>query len=73
MTNYPSMAELKRAYLGCAGKTYVLLDSAKVGASGLLRFGSLSDADAVVMDADPTGAVAVDVVELDCELVLAEG
>lgn len=73
MTNYPSMAELKRAYLGCAGKTYVLLDSAKVGASGLLRFGSLTEVDVVVMDADPTGVVAAEAAELGCGLVLAEG
>jgi DeoR/GlpR family transcriptional regulator of sugar metabolism len=73
MTNYPAMAELKRAFLDCAGKTYVLLDSAKVGASGLLRFGSLADADAVVMDSDPTGAVGADVADIDCELVLAKG
>lgn len=51
----------------------MLLDSAKVGASGLLRFGSLADADAVVMDSDPTGAVGTDVAEIDCELVLAKG
>lgn len=71
MTNNQEMAELKRAFLACADTTYVLMDSSKVGARGLMWFGTLGDADAVVMDADPDGAVLADLEELSCQLLLA--
>ena len=57
MTNNQDMAELKRAFLACAERTYVLLDSSKVGAPGLLWFGTLADVEALITDADPGDAV----------------
>ena len=48
----------------------ILVDS---GTTALEFVRSLADADAVVMDSDPTGAVGADVAEIDCELVLAKG
>ena len=69
MTNNQDMAELKRAFLGCAEHAYVLMDQSKVGAPGLLWFGTLADAEAVVMDADPAGAVAQDAAELGCRVL----
>lgn len=69
MTNYQAMAELKAAFLASAERTFVLMDATKVGASGLMWFGTLSGVDAVVMDDDPTGAVAQDAAEAGCELI----
>ena len=69
MTNNQDMAELKRAFLACAARTFVLMDQSKVGAPGLLWFGTLADAEAVVMDADPTGAVSADAEELGCRVL----
>ena len=54
MTNNQEMAELKRAFLGCAGETYVLMDSSKIDAPGLLWFGTLAGVEAVVMERPPT-------------------
>lgn len=71
MTNYEQMAEVKRAFMRCAEKTYVLMDATKVGASGLMWFGAPDSVDAIVMDDDPDGVVAAEVEELPCELVLA--
>ena len=58
MTGYEGMAELKRAFLACAGMTCVLMDASKVGAHGLFFFGDVGDADVIVMEKDPEGAVA---------------
>ncbi len=69
MTNNQEMAELKRAFLSCAEKTYVLMDATKVGARGLMWFGTLASVDAVVMDADPDGLVAADLEGLACRLI----
>ncbi len=71
MTNYQAMAELKRAFLSCADRTVVLLDSSKVGGRGLMRFGSLRDADAVVCEADPEGVLGREADESGCRLLLA--
>ena len=69
MTNNQDMAELKRAFLACAARTYVLLDSSKVGAPGLLWFGTLSDVEALITDADPGEAVCADGEELGCRII----
>ncbi len=71
MTGYQSMAELKRAFLSCAKETYVLMDHTKVGASGLMLFGTLADADVVVVDEDPDGIVAADAEKAGVQLVVA--
>ena len=70
MTNSQEMAELKRAFLSCADKTYALMDSSKVGARSLMRFGAISEADCVIMDEDPQGVVTQDAEELGCQLIL---
>ena len=69
MTNNQDMAELKRAYLTCADRTFVLMDQSKVGAPGLLWFGTLSGVEAVVMDEDPDGLVAEDAAEQGCRVL----
>ena len=69
MTNNQDMAELKRAYLGCATRTFVLMDQSKVGAAGLLWFGTLERVEAVIMDADPEGVVGADAAELGCRVI----
>ena len=71
MTNYQAMAELKQAFLSCAETTVALLDYAKVGASGLMRFGSLEDVDTVVADSDPEGLLAAEAADCDARLVIA--
>ncbi|MDD3485195.1 MAG: DeoR/GlpR family DNA-binding transcription regulator [Atopobiaceae bacterium] len=71
MTNFAAMAELKAKFLECASHAYVLMDASKVGAPGLLRFGGLDVVEAVVMDADPDGAVAADLDGTRTKLVLA--
>lgn len=70
MTGYEGMAQLKRAFLDCAGQTYVLMDSSKVGGHGLFRFGDVGDADAIIMEADPDGVVASAVAETGTQLLL---
>ena len=69
MTNNQDMAELKRAYLTCADRTFVLMDQSKVGAPGLLWFGTLGGVEAVVMDEDPDGLVAEDAAEQGCRVL----
>lgn len=71
MTNTQEMAEFKRASLGCAKETYVLLDASKVDAPGLLWFGTLEGVGAIIVDADPTGAVTADANETGCRLIVA--
>ena len=73
MTNNQDMAELKRAFLSCAARTYVLMDQSKVGAPGLLWFGTLAEVEAVIMDADPEGLVGSDASELGCHVICGMG
>lgn len=70
LTNNQAMAELKRAFLSCAEKTYILMDASKVGARGLMWFGTLAECDAVVMDVDPEGRIAAELEEMSTELLL---
>lgn len=69
MTNNQDMAELKRAFLACAERTFVLMDASKVSAPGLLWFGTLASTEAVIMDADPGDLVAADAAELGCRVI----
>ena len=69
MTNNQDMAELKRAFLTCAERTFLLMDASKVSAPGLLWFGTLASAEAVIMDADPGDLVAADAAELGCRVI----
>lgn len=57
MTNYEQMAEVKTAFVHAARTRYVLADAQKVGASGLIRFASLTDFEAIVVDRDPDGQI----------------
>jgi len=71
MTNYLEMGEMKRLALHCAPRTCVLFDASKVNASCLVRFGSLDEVDAVVMDHDPDGAIAAELGDEQGKLMLA--
>jgi len=71
MTNYEGMAELKRAFLSCAGATYVLMDSSKINAPGLYYFGDVSDVDGIFMKSDPHGVMTACVKDTSTQLVLA--
>lgn len=72
MTNNQEMAQLKAAFLECSVHTCVIMDSSKVGKSGLLRFGGLSDAETVIVDADPDGTVAAELEGSSSRLVTAQ-
>lgn len=58
MTDFPQMAELKHAMIEAAGRRIALLDATKVNARGTYQFAELHEVDALVVDADPDGAVA---------------
>ena len=46
------------------------MDASKVGARGLMWFGTLAECDAVVMDVDPEGRIAAELEEMSTELLL---
>ncbi|WP_068539807.1 DeoR/GlpR family DNA-binding transcription regulator [Olegusella massiliensis] len=71
MTNNQAMAALKEAFCHCADKTYILMDSSKLGATGLLRFGDVSDVDAIVTEADPAGLIAAAAENGGAQLIVA--
>jgi len=50
-------AAVKRAMLQRSAKRHLLIDAQKYGAKGLVRAGTLSDLDSVVVDAAPIGAL----------------
>lgn len=58
MTDYPQMAQLKQAIIGAAARTVVLMDSSKANSDCMICFAAVSDADAIIMDADPHGFVS---------------
>lgn len=64
MTDYPQMAQLKRAFIDAAASSCALMDGSKAAADGLMRFAGLDDVSAVVMDEDPQGIVAAAIGEL---------
>lgn len=57
MTDFSQMAEIKQAMLGAADRRMALMDASKINARGTYRFAGLPDIDALVIDADPTGAL----------------
>lgn len=63
MTNHESMAQLKHELLQVARHTSVLMDASKVGARGLICFGTLQNVETIVMDNDPEGYVAAALAE----------
>lgn len=71
MTNFAQMAEVKQAMMHACESCTVLLDSSKVGGSGLVRFADVDEADVLVSDADPEGALAAALDGTGCELVIA--
>ena len=64
MTNNERMAAVKAACMRAARTTIGLMDSSKVGASGLIRFAGLEELDALVMDSDPEGGAAAAIAAL---------
>lgn len=71
MTNNQAMAELKQSFCHCADKTYILMDSSKIGAAGLLRFGNVDDVDAIVCDADPEAVLTKATKNSSAQLIVA--
>ena len=63
------LSQSKPPSLACAARTFVLMDQSKVGAPGLLWFGTLRGVEAVVMDADPDGLVSEDAAEQGCRVL----
>lgn len=71
MTNYFEMGEMKRQAMHCSPLTYVLFDASKIDASCLVKFGTLDEADAIVMDRDPDGVIAAELGDASGKLLLA--
>lgn len=71
MTNYLEMGEMKRQAMHCSPLTYVLFDASKIDASCLVKFGTLDEADAIVMDRDPDGVIAAELGDASGKLLLA--
>lgn len=71
MTNYFEMGEMKRQAMHCSPLTYVLFDASKIDASCLVKFGTLDEADAIVMDRDPNGVIAAELGDASGKLLLA--
>ena len=71
MTNYLEMGEMKRQAMLCSPLTYVLFDASKIDASCLVKFGTLDEADAIVMDRDPDGVIAAELGDASGKLLLA--
>ena len=71
MTNYLEMGEMKRRAMHCSPLTYVLFDASKINASCLVKFGTLEEADGVVMDRDPGGVIAAELGDDAGKLLLA--
>ena len=64
MTDFPQMAELKRAMIAAADSAVALADKSKIGRGGVLRFATLSEVDALVVDKDPSGTLAAAIEEI---------
>lgn len=71
LTNYPGMAELKREFIGSAKTNYLLMDSSKVGASGLIKFADIEDVDVIVTEQDVNGVVESNLEGIDTQLIIA--
>lgn len=69
MTNYESMAQLKRAFLGCAAKTYVLMDGSKIGKPGLFCCGTLEDCDCLITEYDDGGRLTLQAEGTRCTVI----
>ena len=72
MTNYEQMAEVKQAFVRCCDHRVILMDAAKVGAPGLMRFAGVEDAELLVSDSDPDGLLSQALEDTGCRLVLAQ-
>ncbi len=63
MTDFPQMAEIKRAAIRAAARSAVLMDASKLHARGIYSFAHIEDVRYVVMDEDPEGIVAQAIAE----------
>ena len=70
MTGYEGMAELKRAFLACAGYDLRSHGRKQGGCTRALLLGDVGDADVIVMEKDPEGAVAGCLGDVATRLVL---
>ena len=64
MTDFPQMAEVKRAMMDAADRSVALMDASKVRAQSMLRFAGIDELDDIVMDRDPAGVIAAMIAEL---------
>lgn len=64
MTNFEQMAELKRAFIGAAGRAIALIDTTKIDAPGLMRFADLHEVDTIVTNGDPDDVIAAEIAAL---------
>lgn len=64
MTEYEPVATVKSDMIAHSDKSYVLMDSSKVGSKSFIRFAKLSDVDVLVMDGDPDGTMAGEIASL---------
>ena len=73
MTNNSDMGEMKRLAMHCSPRTCVLFDASKINFPCLVKFGTIDEADVVVMDHDPDGVIAAELGDDADKLLLASG
>ncbi len=67
----PDEAATKSAMISAANRVVVLADSTKLNREDLVRFGEISDIDAIITDAGIDAPLAADLRALDIEVVIA--
>lgn len=67
----PEEAAAKRAMIAAANRVVVLADSSKFNREDLVRFGAVSDIDAIITDAGIDAPLAADLRALDIDVVIA--
>ena len=75
MTEFETLATLKRAFIEHARERYLLMDATKIKREHVsARFAGLDEFDAIIMDKDPEGIVASELAALgaDTRLITAE-
>ncbi|WP_084522246.1 DeoR/GlpR family DNA-binding transcription regulator [Atopobium fossor] len=72
MTNNQEMAELKGAFMTCAQKTCVLIDSSKISAQGLIKFASPQEADLIICEKDPKQQLTESLEGSTTQLIIAQ-
>lgn len=58
-------------FMNCAKMACILMDSSKVGTTGLIRFGSPTAAQIIVSETDPAGQIAQSLAGSETRLMIA--